>query len=131
MTVEVYGLQATTDAMQRAIAGGLDAVLADLMAQRAEDMQDALRGAGPGGGITPYDTGRLLTTADLDVTEHTVIFENDAAELGRESYAGFAHFSGDDVGGYARDVAALFRFTFGQPFADELERVTAEMLDAS
>lgn len=124
------GVELVISGLEDAWSGDVEDVVVDAMARRAEEMQDRLRGAGPGGGITPFDTGRLLTSAEVDVRADGVIFTNDAAELGRESYAEFAHFSGDETGGYARDAEALFLELFGDSFAAEIERLTAEVIDA-
>lgn len=106
----------------------IDAIVAEEIAESAEEFMDALRGPSPGQGPTPYDTGRLLTSGDVDVTPSTVEFSNDAAELGRESYASFAHHSGDEVGGYARDAKALFGLHMDERLRERLERRTEEVL---
>jgi len=114
----------------RGLLGGVaeDAIHV-VLAHQAEGFMDEIRGPYPGAGPTPFDTGRLLASGQIDVTEVSVVFENDASELGKESYASYAHHSGDAVGQYDDDSERLFQKYFGEDAAIALGEVTAGLLD--
>jgi len=90
----------------------LDEEFVEVLAEQTVEFELDLRGNGPGEGLTPFLTGRLLTSGETFQDGLRLVFENDAAEPGKESYAEFAHHSGDPTGGYATGAERAFNQRF-------------------
>jgi len=94
-----------------------DETTADAIAESAVEFEERVRPA------TPVDTGRLLLSGNVIVDSASVEFINDAAEPGRESYAGFVH-----DGDYGEMVEFVFDDEFGVKLPILLELRTARAL---
>lgn len=102
----------------RAAGGKLRQDLEAALAEQALAYSQDLRGPRGGQGITPFDTGRLLTSGNTVQTGLNLTFENDAQEEGRAPYASWAHHAGQPVGDYAAESGKAFDARFGQELLD-------------
>lgn len=119
--IRTEGLQDLIRQLDEAV-GDLEQKLQDALAEKSIEYEQDLRGTGPGGGLTPFDTGRLLTSGNVTIDGLGLEFHNQAP------YAEWAHFSGAPTGGYAADSADAFAVRLGQELPVEWERITREAL---
>ena len=117
--IESSGLTELIDQL-RAAEGDLRERLEDALAEKAIEYNQDLRGAGPGAGLTPFRTGRLLTSGNIEQNGLNIEFTNTATDPDTgASYAEWAHKSGESTGGYARSSELAFERRLG----DELPLV--------
>ncbi len=99
--------------------GALREELEDALGERAILYDQDLRGAGPGLGLTPFDTGRLLMGG-------TVVQDGIQLEFTNQTeYAEWARPSGAPIGEYAEASGRAFR----QRFEDELIPIWEEITE--
>ena len=101
----------------------LQEVLEDTIAQQAIAFNEDLRGSGPGEGITPFASGNLLLSGNLDHDGRSVVFTNDA------DYASYAHRAGGSTGDYDLESGEAFRTRFDSELTEELDRAVGDLLD--
>lgn len=122
--IDTQGLQDLIRQLDEA-AGALEQELQDALAEKSIEYELDLRGSGPGGGLTPFDTGRLLTSGNVTIDGLGLEFVNLAP------YAEWAHFSGAPTGGYADDSAQAFAVRFGQELPIEWEDIITRALQGT
>lgn len=86
--------------------GALREELEDALGERAILFDQDLRGAGPGLGLTPFDTGRLLMSGTVVQDGIEIEFRN------QTEYAEWARPSGAPIGQYKQDSGDAFRRRF-------------------
>jgi hypothetical protein len=132
--VEASGLTELI-AQYKDAAANVRAAMEEALAEQAIAYNQDLRGAGPGSGVTPFDTGRLLMSGNIAQQSINLTFTNDARDPDTGVfYAGYAHQSGDPRradpsgtfgGGYATDTADAFAKRFGAELLEAWETATA------
>lgn len=102
--------------------------LENALAEQAIAFNQDLRGPGPGQGLTPFDTGRLLTSGNTVQTGLNLTFENEAQEEGRAPYASWAHKAGQPVGDYAATSGKAFDKRLGPDLIEAWDKISAAAL---
>lgn len=130
---------AELDFNARSVRGSIETEVAEAAIRFQED----LRGPAPGAGLTPFRTGNLQTTGRADLDGMRFSYVNDARPYspssatqgdrikinrGRESYASYAHFSGEPSGQFERDAGEAFAKHFGPELEERAERMLLELL---
>ena len=113
--------------------------LASKVAEASIAFNEDMRGPSPGMGRTPFRTGNLLSAGRTTLDGVRFSFVNDAQPYSLagggvtvtrgESYASFAHFSGESEGQYAEDAGYLFDLHFSERLEEEAERALMGLLD--
>lgn len=104
------------------IGDELREAMEDILAEQAIEFNQDLRGGGPGQGITPFKTGRLLTSGDIEQDGLNLAFVNDA------DYASDVHKSGGNDGDYERESGEAFNKRFGDELIELWDAKTEEIL---
>ncbi len=126
--------------MREAARRVLETVAAEV-AEASIAFNEDLRGPAPGAGLTPFRTGNLQSTGRTTLDGARFSYVNDARpyslaggsisiQPGRESYASFAHFSGEAEGQFASDAGDAFNARFGPGLEDKAERALMGVIDA-
>ena len=123
ITIDIRSNVSDLLARLRAASASVRQELEDALAEQAIAYAQDLRGSGPGAGLTPFDTGRLLMGMNLVQRGLGLVAEN------LTEYAEWAHRSGVTTGGYQRDSGAAFRVRFGAELLARWEGITTRALE--
>lgn len=114
-------------ATMRAASVEIRPALERALAEQAIEYNQDLRGVGPGLGVTPFATGRLLTSGNIEQHGLNLEFVNEAQAPGGQPYAEWARKAGEPIGGYKRDSGEAFARRFGP----ELEEAWSKLMIAA
>ena len=123
ITIDIRSNVSDLLARLRAASASVRRELEEALAEQAIAYAQDLRGSGPGVGITPFDTGRLLMGMNLVQRGLGLVAEN------LTEYAEWARKAGRAVGGYDRDSGAAFRVRFGAELLARWEGITTRALE--